>query len=85
MENKQTAVEWFNQQLVDRQCGNGDSRSWDEILEQAKQMDKEQKIDAYIEGRGFTQYTYDQLYDNIEYWEREPLGFEDYYNETYGN
>jgi hypothetical protein len=51
MKNKQTAVEWFNQQLVDRQCGNGDSRSWDEILEQAKQMEKEQMIDVYYEGK----------------------------------
>jgi hypothetical protein len=37
-----TAVEWFNQQLVDRQNGNGDSRSRDEIFEQAKEMEKEQ-------------------------------------------
>ena len=47
---KQTAVEWFNQQLVDRQNGNGDSRSRDEILEQAKVMFEEQIIDAFDEG-----------------------------------
>ena len=43
MENKKqvTAVEWFNQQLVDRQNGDGDSRSWDTILEQAKEMEKQ--------------------------------------------
>ena len=40
-----TAVEWYNQQLVDRQNGNGDSRSRDEIFEQAKEMEKEQKIE----------------------------------------
>ena len=40
-----TAVEWFNQQLVDRQNGNGDSRSRDEIFEQAKEMEKEQMIE----------------------------------------
>jgi hypothetical protein len=39
-----TAVEWFNQQLVDRQNGKGDSRSWNEILEQAKEIEKEQTI-----------------------------------------
>jgi hypothetical protein len=54
MENKQTAVEWFNQQLVDRQCGNGDSRSWDDIYEQAKAMEKEQeqlaREESYNEG-----------------------------------
>lgn len=43
---KQTAVEWFNQQLVDRQNGNGDSRSRDEIYNQAKEMEKEQIINA---------------------------------------
>ena len=49
-----TAVEWFNQQLVDRQNGNGDSRSRDEIFEQAKEMEKEQikneRIEAYKNG-----------------------------------
>lgn len=40
-----TAVEWFNQQLVDRQNGNGDSRSRDEIFEQAKEMEREQTIE----------------------------------------
>jgi hypothetical protein len=45
-----TAVEWFNQQLVDRQNGKGDSRSWNEILQQAKEMEKEQIIDAYENG-----------------------------------
>ena len=43
-QNKMTAVEWFNQQLVDRQNGNGDSRSRDEIFEQAKEMEKQEKI-----------------------------------------
>ena len=40
-----TAVEWYNQQIVDRQNGNGDSRSRDEIFEQAKKMEKEQMIE----------------------------------------
>ena len=40
-----TAVEWYNQQLVDRQNGNGDSRSRDEIFEQAKEMEKQRAID----------------------------------------
>ena len=38
-----TAVEWYNQQIVDRQNGNGDSRSRDEIFNQAKEMEKEQR------------------------------------------
>lgn len=43
MKEQLTAVEWFNQQLVDRQNGNGDSRSRDEIFEQALAMEKEQR------------------------------------------
>lgn len=46
----QTAVEWFNQQLVDRQNGNGDSRSWDEIYEKAKEIENEQLNIARIDG-----------------------------------
>ena len=67
-----TAVEWFNQQLVDRQNGNGDSRSRDEIFEQAKEMEKEQMLNAFQESRlthpmiGFKHET-----------------FVDYYNETF--
>ena len=52
---KQTAVAWFNQQLIDRQNGNGDSRSWDEIFEQAKEMEEDQRMEladaAYEAGK----------------------------------
>jgi len=48
-----TAVEWFNQQLVDRQNGNGDSRSRDEIFERAKEMEKEQIEKAYVYGAAY--------------------------------
>ena len=50
MEKKQTAVEWYNQQLVDRQNGNADSRSWDDIFEEAKQMEMEQINSAHTVG-----------------------------------
>jgi hypothetical protein len=52
MENpeKQLAVEWFNQQLVDRQNGNGDSRSRDEIFEQAKVMEEDGRHASYLYG-----------------------------------
>ena len=66
---QQTAVEWFNQQLVDRQNGKGDSRSWDEILQRAKQMEKEQIKDAFKHGE------LPSLFDT--------LSAEQYYNETY--
>ena len=70
-EKQLTAVEWFNQQLVDRQNGNGDSRSRDEIFEQAKEMEKEQ-----IEKLWTNEEVFDMLYktdkflmvDLREYW-----------------
>jgi hypothetical protein len=42
-------VEWYHQQIVDRQNGNGDSRSLDEIFEQSKAMHKEEMINFHIE------------------------------------
>ncbi len=78
MENKQTAVEW----LISQQKHN--KYFDDETIEQAKQMDKEQKQKFYNEGKDFSQYTHDEQYGGVEYWDREPLGFEDYYNEQYG-
>ena len=60
---KQTAVEWlasYIKGITDLNC--------DEIIEQAKQMEKEQIIEAYYEGK--------------EYGFKEQG--EQYYNETYG-
>lgn len=67
---EQTAVEWFNQQLVDRQNGKGDSRSWNEILQQAKAMEKEQIIETWKHG-------------NLPTFLGRVLTAEQYYNETY--
>ena len=51
-----TAVEWFNQQLVDRQNGNGDSRSRDEIFEQAKEIESEQRGYTESDMRNYASY-----------------------------
>jgi hypothetical protein len=72
---KQTAIQWFNQQLIDRQNGDGDSRSWDQILQQAIEMEREQ-IDNFIDfinERHFNQFIISK--DEAEI----------YYNETYGD
>jgi len=69
--NKQTAIEWLNQQIVDRQNGDGNSKSWDEILEQALAMEKEQIISA-IDNFSTNQWG-------------EFLSGEEYYEETYGS
>jgi hypothetical protein len=66
--SKQTAVEWLIQQIVDRQNGNADSRSVDEIFDQAKAMEREQIEDAY------------RINPNNEIWSNSGI---DYYNETY--
>jgi hypothetical protein len=74
---KQTSVEWFNQQLVDRQNGNAYGSDWDEILQRAKEMEKQQIQDAYEQG------------EEDGYWHPEN-GYtkkfesaEQYYNETF--
>ena len=83
MENKQTAVEWIESQLdwLNRDMSEQD-RVW--LFNRAKAMEKEQMGKFYNEGKDFAQYTHDEQYGGIEYWDREPLGFEEYYNETYG-
>jgi hypothetical protein len=77
---QQTAVEWLKDML---EWNYGDPQmleiTWanlDDLLERAKQMEKEQIVDAHIEGQRVfdkhphTQWTNDQA--------------EQYYNETYG-
>jgi len=80
---KQTAVEWFNQQIIDKQNGNGDLRSWDEIFDQAKAMEREQHKTSFNKGYDRRNYIHDFEYGGVEYWEEEPKEFEQYYNETY--
>jgi hypothetical protein len=80
-ERKKTAVEWFNQQIVDRQNGKGDSRSLDEILEQANQMFQEQIMKAYDDGAIDTMQEQEGLDISMDQ-NGEESG--KYYNETYG-
>ena len=67
MENKQTAVEWLVEQ-VNLDCLNSVFIKPD-LIQQAKEMEKEQIIDAYNQG------SYDMA-DKVYNPER-------YYNETY--
>ena len=70
MEKKQTAVEWIEQELefiVSTEYIN-------QIIQKAKEMEKEQIIDAYYQcGR-----------DNFEHIKVINKSATDYYNETYG-
>ena len=73
MSNKQSSVEWLFQKLWETPK---DKLNWYAILKQAKEMHKEEIVDAHIEGQRVfdkhphTQWTNDQA--------------EQYYNETFG-
>ena len=64
---KQTAVDW----LVDN-LHYLHSTKWDDIVEQAKEMEKEQIVDAWIDDR----------FPLDKDWVKQCA--EQYYNETYG-
>ena len=73
-EKQQTAVEWFKKQLEDYGSNSHLSLDWntfDELYQQAKEMEKQQKAD-----------TWDNAINAVEKdkWE----SFEDYYEQTYG-
>ena len=66
--SKQTAVEWLVEQIKSDQNQKALSPSeWMEVIEQAKAMEREQIIDAYLQG-SFN-------------WQRQ--GATQFYNETY--
>lgn len=71
MENKQTAVEWIESKLNSVKptdfCSLQDIKDW---VKQAKQMEKEQIMDAYWDGGQDIPLTDKRC--------------EQYYNETYG-
>ena len=70
METKQTAVEWLYENLPLLPSTINDFNFNEEILLQAKQMEKEQIINAFVNGE------HQQGFENES---------EQYYNETYGN
>jgi hypothetical protein len=73
MEKKQTAVEWFWNNLTDDMIGDLSPEqigSIYKLMEQAKQMEKERLKDAFIEGAN-TIYAI-------------PKTFDEWYHETYG-
>lgn len=64
---EQTAVEWFYDQLIEYPLGD-----WEYFLKQAKQMEKEQMIDAWKDGNA------------IEFYDETDTMAINYYNKTYG-
>jgi len=68
---KQTAVEWLFEQLWET---SKDKFTWHSILEQAKEMEKEQIIDAFVECWKENMPDGYECKQSAEY----------YYNKTYG-
>ncbi len=72
MVTKQTTVEWFAKELYEKFEMKGDGKVFDELLQQAKEMEKERMLNAFQESRlthpmiGFKHET-----------------FVDYYNKTF--
>jgi len=50
----------------------------------AKEMEKEQHGKTFHVGVQWIQYQMDSIHGCLEYWDKEPPEFENYYNETYG-
>ena len=76
---QQTAVEWLVDQIKSDQNQKALSASeWMEVIEQAKQMEKEQIMKAYDDGVDYEI----SIYSNMGV--LTAMDSEEYYNETYG-
>jgi hypothetical protein len=67
----QTAVEWLANELYEKFEMRGDGLLYDDILKQAKEMEKQQIIDAHIQGHNAPSSTI-KIHDA-----------EQYYNDTF--
>jgi hypothetical protein len=70
---KQTATDWMFDQLWETPK---DKLSWFKILMDAKEMEREQMHDTWVDSRTF---------DKGDNYFGKQKSFEEYYNETYGN
>ena len=77
MPETKTAVEWLLN-AIETKNGEEFSSYYSEFIQQAKEMEKEQIIDAYEQG--FDDAWGDARYDEMPTY----AGPEQYYNETYG-
>jgi hypothetical protein len=70
---KQTAVEWIFKELLNSEPN---ILEWNKLLEQAKEMEKQQIIDAFDIGK---EYEYQEFIHSAPKFDSEQ-----YYNETFG-
>lgn len=75
-DKKQSSVEWLAQAIYDKMKMKGDGKVFQGILEQAKEMHKEEITDAYGHGSN-NGYMYAMEKSII-------ISREQYYNETFG-
>jgi hypothetical protein len=75
---KETAIDW----LVENLYYILKTEHYD-IIEKAKEMEKEQMLQADSNGYNRNQYNHDLEYGGSEYWEEIPQEFEQYYNKTH--
>ena len=84
---KQTAVEWLVEQMIERKYFAKDVplsyTTLEHLVNQAKEMEKQQMRLADKNGQDRNQYKHDCKYGGVEYWDNEPKSFEQYYNETF--
>jgi hypothetical protein len=81
---QQTAVEWMIKE-IESLITIETFEKWKAIKEQAKAMDKQQKIDSFVEG---VSVPYMEAIGNRRLWvsPQDPtIDAEQYYTETYGN
>ena len=74
---KQTAVEWLASEMLKPNL------SMKDILEQAKEIEKQQIIDAYDKGCNEINLYYEFIKDENITQTKEPFSAEQYYNETF--
>jgi hypothetical protein len=73
---QQTAVNWLIEQMIAKQNGKGDSRSMDEIFDQAKEIEFRQIMEAFDNG--------DHCIDLPDgSWKQKYDSPEQYYTQTY--
>jgi hypothetical protein len=84
MENKQTAVDWLLKEINERN-GFIFTIYYEELFNQAKAMEKEQIIEARLNGFALSGEGWNGEYPIMKYTEMlRETKCEEYYNETYG-
>jgi hypothetical protein len=80
---KQTAVEWLVNKLNNDFENNDFLISYANEISQAKEMEKQQIIDAYNKGCSEIHLYYEFIKDENITQTKEPFSAEQYYNETF--